>query len=1037
MPRPGSNAPAPDADLKEIGEVESISYGDLGLVLVSQRRLGGNSLVDGRCHPIARPLEISMSKFQSWTVSAYALLPFAGLALLGVALGIANPVAAAISHSGATDPAVEGWVTAGAAPGVIVGPAAPDPDFPGVSSWSVDDASTASGSAVFYQAPTGELPAVGQAWHLHARLRVADPSDATDMGVFLEVTDPFHRRYLLVFGSDDSSRINLVVSTTGTATGSPNDWLVDLAVPEGALITEYVNVDLVYDGVAADLFVNGQQLAGGLVGYVATSVPTRVLWGAGSSAATGHGRFAEIRFELDSTPECSNGLDDDGDALSDFSGGDPDCAGPFDPLERPPVVPCDDGVDRDYDGLCDVDELRIGTDATSGDSDGDGLSDADEYMLYGTNPNVADTDGDGFDDGVELAAGRDPKDPLSGPPPVPSWDYSMPSRFVARDPTSPDQNGDRYFVGDIRPATWTVDFDACATGGLVFEYRWYVDGAMIENRSVCSGFQQVFPGEGNHDVRLVTVGTAGEQAVSESGIVVQDLLIFGLGDSYGSGEGNPDSPVTAEMLLEYEAFLDAVDAAEATVQDAYADWQAQLAFNASFQFDVAQAWSAYQTWLNKKAIRDATCPLPLVACAAAQLETTIAAEQLLVALVVIGISSTIDFTNAVIADAINAASSAAEALVAAAESVYHIAANTLANAQQTAMNAQEQLIADWQHDGCHRSAFSGQVLAAQRLEATDPHTSVTFIHLACSGAQITGGSSDLIGDDADPLAAQNNSLQVNAMRTLAEGHTIDGVFLSIGGNDASFANLIMTCVETEPCHLPNWTVDPQAIAAVDQICALFGWLLDTCDLGAVQPAPGEDAATLFATAKARLAPRYESLHFWLEGEYPRTAGGELNTLGRIVDPGRVFLTEYPDFTRNDVGEACGWVPGEQIGATNQNMPGVSQPEHVWAGDIVSAELKAEMDLAAGLYGWNFVTEISSAFSTHGYCATDPWIVRVGESLSEQADPQGIVHPDQAGHVVYANALETEYVPEPGFAISLMSGFGLLLLCHRRRRTRAD
>ncbi|HWJ07785.1 MAG TPA: PASTA domain-containing protein, partial [Nocardioides sp.] len=49
------------------------------------------------------------------------------------------------------------------------------------------------------------------------------------------------------------------------------------------------------------------------------------------------------------------------------------------------------------------------------DTDGDGLSDADEAAA-GTNPNVADTDLDGISDGQEVAAGTDPLDPLDPGP---------------------------------------------------------------------------------------------------------------------------------------------------------------------------------------------------------------------------------------------------------------------------------------------------------------------------------------------------------------------------------------------------------------------------------------------------------------------------------------------------------------------------------------------------------------------------------------------------------------------------------------------
>ena len=47
----------------------------------------------------------------------------------------------------------------------------------------------------------------------------------------------------------------------------------------------------------------------------------------------------------------------------------------------------------------------------SADTDGDGLTDAEEILLHRTSPLLADTDGDGLDDGDELAAGTNPLNP--------------------------------------------------------------------------------------------------------------------------------------------------------------------------------------------------------------------------------------------------------------------------------------------------------------------------------------------------------------------------------------------------------------------------------------------------------------------------------------------------------------------------------------------------------------------------------------------------------------------------------------------------
>ena len=62
----------------------------------------------------------------------------------------------------------------------------------------------------------------------------------------------------------------------------------------------------------------------------------------------------------------------------------------------------DSGMDTDGDGLSDKDEMLIyGTDHLKADTDGDGLNDADELVL-GTDPLERDSDGDGVDDWTEM-----------------------------------------------------------------------------------------------------------------------------------------------------------------------------------------------------------------------------------------------------------------------------------------------------------------------------------------------------------------------------------------------------------------------------------------------------------------------------------------------------------------------------------------------------------------------------------------------------------------------------------------------------------
>ena len=72
-------------------------------------------------------------------------------------------------------------------------------------------------------------------------------------------------------------------------------------------------------------------------------------------------------------------------------------------------------IDSDSDGLSNVAEIQLGTDALDPDTDGDTLSDGDEVYTYGTDPLATDTDGDQFNDNAEVLAGTDPTSATSFP----------------------------------------------------------------------------------------------------------------------------------------------------------------------------------------------------------------------------------------------------------------------------------------------------------------------------------------------------------------------------------------------------------------------------------------------------------------------------------------------------------------------------------------------------------------------------------------------------------------------------------------------
>ena len=96
--------------------------------------------------------------------------------------------------------------------------------------------------------------------------------------------------------------------------------------------------------------------------------------------------------------------DTDGDGILD----DIEVRYGFDPVRADEHV-----RDADADGITDADEILLyKTNPHNSDTDGDGLSDAQELFDIGSDPTNADTDWDGELDGAEVGAGTNPRDPV-------------------------------------------------------------------------------------------------------------------------------------------------------------------------------------------------------------------------------------------------------------------------------------------------------------------------------------------------------------------------------------------------------------------------------------------------------------------------------------------------------------------------------------------------------------------------------------------------------------------------------------------------
>lgn len=110
---------------------------------------------------------------------------------------------------------------------------------------------------------------------------------------------------------------------------------------------------------------------------------------------------------------CTGGSSPDGSQTPDQTAADVDSDGDgLSDAEEAELGLDASSSDTDGDGLQDGAEIDAGTDPLSADTDADYLSDGDEIDA-GTDPLVDDTDGDGYLDGDEIAEGKDPLDETS------------------------------------------------------------------------------------------------------------------------------------------------------------------------------------------------------------------------------------------------------------------------------------------------------------------------------------------------------------------------------------------------------------------------------------------------------------------------------------------------------------------------------------------------------------------------------------------------------------------------------------------------
>lgn len=269
--------------------------------------------------------------------------------------------------------------------------------------------------------------------------------------------------------------------------------------------------------------------------------------------------------------------------------------------------------------------------------------------------------------------------------------------------------------------------------------------------------------------------------------------------------------------------------------------------------------------------------------------------------------------------------------------------------------------ARWLDQACHRSLYSYQLRAALQLAIEDPHRAVTFVGLACSGAEVTdglflrykgnewvpnppdfsqisylaqaqcGSNRAILHDypEAYHLGGRVPDLKgISLYRCGAEhARRIDLVLLSVGGNDVGFSRLVANAVLTDKSLLRR----------------LGGWF------GEVY---GADEATI---QLRRLEDRYKVLN--------RALHAVLHVPWDQAD--RIILTAYPPLALLDDGKsAC---PDGKAGMEVVPDFRLSQAKAL-EGSLIAEKLNELMRTAASEQGWSFAERHRHEFLGHGICA---------------------------------------------------------------------
>jgi hypothetical protein len=268
--------------------------------------------------------------------------------------------------------------------------------------------------------------------------------------------------------------------------------------------------------------------------------------------------------------------------------------------------------------------------------------------------------------------------------------------------------------------------------------------------------------------------------------------------------------------------------------------------------------------------------------------------------------------------------------------------------------------ARWLDQACHRSLYSHQLRVALQLAVEDPHRAVTFVGVACSGAETTYGlflrykgnewvpnppelsQISAVADAQCGGRARDHELpeayhMKEKIPELKGGlvlrkcdadvaRKIDLLLLSVGGNDIGFARLVANAVLGDGSMLRK----------------LGGWFGQVYGFA--------EAGKHLDLLDDRLKAVNRAAHFLLHIPWP--------------EADRVILTGYPPMAMLDDGSSpC---PDGNAGMTVLPDFFLSEAK-AREGNTAAERLHATMQDSARQHGWTFVEDHREVFRGRGLC----------------------------------------------------------------------